>query len=254
MQKQQSKWKLECLYPSIYHLQFANHYDAAMHFLRYQENYESPMWRDKQFTILEYMEWYAKTQCDWKKEAVTNRGTIKKKPVQMFTYPGDWGGFNLPSYVFDRVTLQNIPDPNHYDRFMHTIAQTCREMSVMSGPWYLIGTVDGPKATRYIDHEVAHGGFYYTLPAYFEYMNELIYEKTPIEPIQALRAWLLDVGYCEAVVMDETQACFATGIPLKIKKTNPKGYALCQKAQAPYKRFFKKTIEALKTEGFCHYV
>ncbi|KKN46604.1 hypothetical protein LCGC14_0671090 [marine sediment metagenome] len=50
------QWRLETLYPGIFQLRFENAYDCAMHFLRYQENYESPVWRDKVFTLLEYEE------------------------------------------------------------------------------------------------------------------------------------------------------------------------------------------------------
>lgn len=235
------EWKFEKLYPGIFHLQFANHYDACMHFLRYQENYESPEWRGKQFTLLDYMEWYAKTQCEWKKE----RGK-KKVPVQMFSYPGDWGGFNIPSYVFDRTTPDVIPDFNRYDKFMQAIVDSIREMGV--DKFYLIGTVAGPNAEKYLDHEVAHG-FYYTCDEYHEAVNAVYYDKTPLEVCHKLKDWLEDAGYCDAVLVDESHAYLATGLPDKLKDDVD-----CKKARAPFQRLFRKQKKAMEQEGFCHYV
>ena len=237
----QSKWKLEELYPSIFHLQFANHYDACMHWLRYQENYESPKFRNKIFTLLEYMEWYAKNQCEWKK----TKGK-KKVPVQMFSYPGDWGGFNVPSYVFDRLTRDTIPDWNGYDVFMHAIVKAIKSLG--HEKFYLIGTVAGRNAERYLDHEVSHG-LYYVNDTYRDEAQYIFYNNTNVLVCQVVREYLTEQGYCNEVVVDEAIAYFATGLPDKLKKSES-----CKKAQGPYRRLFKKTTAALEADSFCHYV
>ena len=89
------KWKIERLYPGIYHLNFAEHYDLCMHFVRYQEYYEGPEHREKIFTLLDYMEWYAEEH---------GKGG--------FTYASDWSGFNVPDWVLHQVRNADIPDLN----------------------------------------------------------------------------------------------------------------------------------------------
>lgn len=70
--------KLQKITDKIYHLHFDKQYDLAMHFLRYQEYYECPNDRfyKNSFTLAEFMHWYA-------------------KEYGSFSYPEDWGGFNL---------------------------------------------------------------------------------------------------------------------------------------------------------------
>ncbi len=77
-------FKIKQIKPRIFLFEFTDQYNMNMHFLRYQEFYESPnpKFRNKSFTILEFMEWQAKTE---------GSGN--------FTYPTAWSGFNLPSHI-----------------------------------------------------------------------------------------------------------------------------------------------------------
>lgn len=222
------KWKLEEIQPRIFHLQFDNHYDVSMHFLRYQENYESPEWKNKIFTILEFMEWYAKNECKWE----TDKGK-KKERVQMFSYPGDWGGFNVPCYVFDRLTRDDIPDFNEYDKFMQSIVDSIRSMG--HSRFYLIGTKKDTDSTCIVDHEVSHGLFYTNR----HYRDDALalYHDTDERVRDLLKDWMLKSGYCEEVIIDETIAYLATGLPDKLVVNK-----LCKKAMAPYKALFKETV------------
>ena len=69
-----------------------------MHFLRAQEFYESPFpeFKGKNFNLIDYMEKYAKAYGD-----------------NVFTYPGDWCGFNIPSNVLKECYFGNILDVNN---------------------------------------------------------------------------------------------------------------------------------------------
>jgi len=229
-------WSLEKLYPGIFHLSFAHPYDTAMHFLRYQENYESPFWRNKDFSLIQYMEWYAKNECrwlqKWKKASVKTDATS-----HMFSYPGDWGGFNVPSYVFDRITRDSTPDFNRYDCFMESITGAIRLQGYKK--FYLIGTTPGPKSHEYLDHEVCHG-FYYTSTHFKEQADGLL-EDVSSDAKMYLEDWLLDGGYCEEVVDDETVAYFATGLPDKLKKNTK-----CKDACKPFQSLLKATVKSFE--------
>ncbi len=229
------KWKLEQLYPGVYHLNFANRYDLCMHFLRYQEYYEGEEHRGKIFTIFDYMEWYAKSSSTHK--------TRKGKKTQVFTYPGDWSGFNVPSYVFEALNPSTIPDGNRYDAFMRQIALLAMGLE-KTGRWYLIGTSSdlgspsGLTTKDILAHEIAHG-FYYTNHQYRDAVQEL-YEKIPAGVRSKLQDWLLERTYCQEVVLDETHAYLATGLPDKLKKDEA-----CKKARRPFIREFRRLKKAL---------
>jgi hypothetical protein len=207
-----------------------------MHFLRYQEYYEgSEEFKGQIFTIFDYMEWYAKSSSTHK--------TRKGKKTQVFTYPGDWSGFNVPSYVFEELTPSTIPDSSRYDEFMRNIALLAIGIEKRE-KWYLIGTSSdlgspsGLKNEDVLAHEIAHG-FYYTNDQYRNAVNEL-YEKVPVEVRDKLQKWLLKIGYCQDVVLDETHAYLATGLPDELRK-----HEACKKARRPFIREFKRLKKAL---------
>ena len=54
------KYTLKEIKGGIFLVEFDNQYDLAMTFLRYQEFYESPKFKGKRFTIIDFMEWYSK--------------------------------------------------------------------------------------------------------------------------------------------------------------------------------------------------
>ena len=96
---------LKQVLPKIFLLTFDNHYDLCMHFLRYQEFYESPKYRQQPFNLLELIRWYSNTYGDGD-----------------FTYTNDWAGFNIPSWVLNDFKEKTITDLNQYDRFMLAIS------------------------------------------------------------------------------------------------------------------------------------
>jgi len=55
-----------------------------------------------------------------------------------------------------------------------------------------------------------------------------------------LQDWLIKGTYCQEVVLDETHAYLATGLPDKLKKDEA-----CKKARRPFIREFRRLKKAL---------
>ena len=77
--------KIKEIMPRIFQIDFSERETLLKAFIRFQEFYESPEFKDKVFTVEEYAEWYMKA---YKKDS--------------FTYFSDWSGCNVPSYVFEK--------------------------------------------------------------------------------------------------------------------------------------------------------
>lgn len=177
--------------PRIFLFEFSNHYDMCMHFMRYQEFYESPSpkFRDKPFLILHFMKWYT-----------------HKYGGGSFTYPNDWNGFNIPGDVIKSVHALGITDKNEYDYEMWMAWKECKSRA-SDQDFYIIGVVRGNKA---LSHEIAHGLFYLN-PEYKKEMKKLVKGLDP-----AIRKTINDglkkLGYTPKVYVDETQAYMSTGL------------------------------------------
>jgi len=213
--------------PNIFLFKFKDYYDMAMHFLRYQEYYESasPQFRGKQFEIFDFMRWYS-----------------KKYGKDAFTYPKDWGGFNIPSSVIMDVHALVIKDFNKYDASMFGgwdyCAQIIKDTSPV-GTWvgkhpkfYIIGSVDSGSTLK---HEVAHG-FFYTIPEYKKEMTALV-KALPLDIRKLVNKTLSKMGYTPKVFIDETQAYMATGL---YTESNPKFEDKLKKARKPFIKLFNK--------------
>lgn len=188
--------KLKKPLPNIYFLDFENRYDLAMTFLRTQEFYENPNqeFYRKTWPILDFMEWYAKTQ----------------SKNNCFTYPYDWAGFNVPSFAIDNV-LNAIPDPNKYDKYLSDVVNAIRLDT--SDNFYLIGSVGFAS----FDHEIAHG-LYYTNPDYHHEMNDALSDLDKSLKDDFLFK-ISNMMYHESVLLDEAQAYLSTGLFKAAKNT-----------------------------------
>lgn len=177
--------------PRIFLFEFGNHYDMCMHFLRYQEFYESPspQFRDKPFTILTFMKWYS-----------------KKYGAGSFTYPNDWNGFNIPGDTIKKVHALGITDKNQYDYEMWLAWKECKAKAD-GQDFYIIGVVRGNKA---LSHEIAHGLFYLNL----EFRKEMKKLVKGLDPTirKTVNEGLKKLGYTPKVYIDETQAYMSTGL------------------------------------------
>lgn len=184
------KYILREVKPKIFLLDFRNSYDLAMHFMRYQEFYESasPRFRGKVWPWVDFMKWYSKRH---------GKGA--------FTYAIDWQGFNIPGDTIESAWSQGIPDVNAYDKEMFDIAQQCKEMA--KGDFYLVGATG---RTSVLKHEIAHG-FFYTVPEYRKEMTQLNKDLDPAFRKQ-VNVTLKKMGYTPKVFVDECQAYLATGV------------------------------------------
>lgn len=175
---------------TILHIRFPNQYELTSTFLRFQEVYESPNFRNKVFTHEEYFDWYAQ-EC----------GNM--------TYFSDWHGFNLPDYAFDKF-LRGDFDPlwNKEKELLSLIDDnfdSSRGLVVeLQRPYYVIGTWRDNE----LAHEVIHG-LYYTNKQYKEQVDLLIKhtDENIREPLE--RAILKH--YDKSVLIDETNAYILTG-------------------------------------------
>lgn len=180
--------------PRIFAVIIKDDYDRAMLFCRYQEFYESPFdeIRGEYFTLEELMRIYT-----------------KKKKKSHFTYPSDWGGYNIPSDVLLKAFKVFAGTKNQYDKIMYEIGFFC-EKKTNGLPFYLIG-VDKLKS-KTMNHEIAHG-LYYTNHSYKEVCNTLI-NDIPIRVYNRIKKELIKIGYFDdkKIIDDEIQAFLSTGL------------------------------------------
>ena len=181
--------------PKIYAVQVTDDYDRAMLFLRAQEYYESAFseFRGLNFNIFAYMNRYRK---HWSKDH--------------FSYPADWSGYNVPSDEVESCYNQldhEIDMITPYDEYMMHIVWCIRQHQ-KKGKFYLLG-VDSLDSWV-MDHEMAHARFF-TDPEYKKSMTELM-QQMPRKLTEELNEFLINEGYPEKVLADETQAYLATGL------------------------------------------
>ena len=204
--------------PGFYIVKCADSYELGMLFARVQEYYESPMdeYRGKNFCLFEFMNRYRK-----------NKGR------ESFSYPLDWGGYNVPSSSFEPC-LRGVGKVDYitpYDHEMLVILHMIRAEQPI-GPFYLIGVeeFDG----MVINHESAHALFYLNgnyradVELQIKYgISKSLYDK--------LEKRLLEEGYTHSVVIDEIQA-YCVSDPFVFKGI--RGIkTLCNKLSKIHKQF-----------------
>lgn len=189
------------IFPKIFAVSIKNDYDRAMLFCRYQEFYESPFKeiRGKYFSLEYYMWIYT-----------------KQRKEEVFTYPRDWSGYNIPSGSIEKALnvfyYKNTPSP--YDKIMSDIYFSCENNPLKSGKprskWYLLGA-DSYKSQT-MDHEIAHG-MYYTNRDYKKSVSELI-SGIKKSDYSFLCKNLVKMGYADdkKILDDEIQAFLSTGL------------------------------------------
>lgn len=214
------KGKVKEIKPFIYCVEVDDNYDRAMLFCRYQEFYESPykQFRGKYFSWMEYMRFYKKA---WKKD--------------VFTYPEDWSGYNIPSNILDKAHDKFYKE-TEYDVIMNDIIFYCslNAQNKNNGTrhnWYLIGASSKDKGT--MNHEIAHGLFYINK----EYKTRMLYQLSliPKKTMDKIDKKLIKMGYVNdrKILDDEAQAFLSTGLynGLDIKEI--------EKYEKPFIKIFK---------------
>lgn len=205
------KGRVKEVKPFIYCVEVDDNYDRAMLFCRYQEFYESPykQFRGKPFTWMEYMRFYKNS---WKKN--------------VFTYPEDWVGYNIPSTILEK-SIDTFYKETEYDVIMNNIFFYCSldSQNKNNGTrhnWYLIGA--SSKDSRTMDHEIAHG-LYFTNKEYKKEVNKLIKNIKPSH-YDKLKKKLIKMGYVDdkKIIDDEIQSFMSTGLYNKLDTKELKKY------------------------------
>ena len=191
-------YEIKEIIPRVYAVKVEDGYQRAMLFLRSQEHYESafPEIKGHHFDIFSFMEIYRK----W-------------KGLEYFSYPDDWTGFNVPSHVVESCTnyvldARNGLFPTPYDYIMSDIINSVKGGLKKEKKYYLIGVdkFDG----RTMQHELAHG-LYYVNDSYKKSADVLV-SNMPSRIVEELSNIILEMGYCEEVIVDEIQAYMSTGL------------------------------------------
>jgi hypothetical protein len=197
---------------AIYHFLMPSQYWLTSTFLRFQEFYESPRFREQTFTLEEFQDWY-----------VTTRN-------QEFSYYTDWSGFNFPSYVVKEFTPRQAAW-----RFMPLSRKEKWVISQLPKAeeerFYVIGTYQGSRGLV-ISHEVVHGLFYLH-PAYAEEVTQVLQEHD----LPEFKKELLGTGYCEEVLIDEINAYLTTGLCTALRG---KDWKAARSARPRLLRVFRK--------------
>lgn len=182
------KYSLSNLYPGIYLCKVEDMYDLAMTFCRVQEYYESPIKeiRSRKFTFIELMSRYA------------------KRDNGSFSYPLDWGGFNVPGPVVEALYKDGVEDQNIYDNIIIDIHKTITA-EVGDSHYYLIGS-NSDKCT--IAHECAHALFF--LNKEYKKKTKEILKKLHKSVYKKAKKVLFELGYDKSVIDDELQAYLST--------------------------------------------
>lgn len=172
-------------YRNIWHVQFPSSSDRfppediALHFLRFQEHYESPRFRGKVFTWLEYITWYMET-------------------YGAFTYPQDWNGFNFPGCVLTPFRKGRFNPLTDREKALLGALKNVKPKD------YVIGTREEEKDT--IDHELAHA-LWYTNRDY----REEVFRVLDGGKYDRQYKVMLRQGYDHSVLTDELQAYAISG-------------------------------------------
>lgn len=219
----------------IVHITFPNQYELCATMLRMQEFYESPYPQIKghPFTLEVFMDLYAE-----------DKGN--------FTYYSDWNGFNVPG----DVVCQFLTDMEHIGyplskkerRLVHLLKVAMDGFEPdTDDTFYLIAT--HKKESSPIEHEEAHA--YYYLYSKYRTATNIMYDRSKIEfpeYIQSIRDTLLRMGYCEDVIIDETQAYLSTDTIDEMTKRFNCDRKVMTKLSKPYKVTLKKHIKDIKNE------
>ena len=164
-----SKHRIE---PGIVIVQFETQYALAATFLRIQEHYESPRFRNRVFSLEQYMDWYAGR-------------------YGAFTYFEDWSGFNVPSTALKPFYA------GAFDPLLNKEECLLRLLQDEAAPFYLIGTA----ARENLKHEAAHALFFLN-PTYRREVRAAMrrYDTS------GLRQRIAEMGYHRSVLTDEVHA------------------------------------------------
>lgn len=201
------KYKLKTIKNNIFVIIVKNRYDLGMLFCRVQEFYESPKFKNKNFSIWKYFDWYSKTN------------------LGFFSYPKDYCGYNVPLKIA-RLCYNKNKVESPYDVIFNKLLN-----SIKAKDGYIIG-VDNLSSDIF-KHELCHA-LYHTDKNYKNKMDSITKSLSKNE-ISKFKKNLKNKGYCVGVTFDEIQAYMAIEENNSISKSVKNRKKLHNK----YKKVFK---------------
>jgi len=204
----QGSFSTEELIPNLFIIKHKNRKQSALTFIRFQEYYESPKYKNKKFSIDEFYNYYKKTHGS-------------------FSYHKDWAGFNFPSHVLHSVN--NSMDLTVREKQIFNLLK-----SIDRG--YIIGVNKNEPKNTY-RHEIAHG-LYFLNKEYKKEVKKILNGKN-LNPIKKV---LKKMGYHNSILTDEVQAylCFDLN-DLKQFGLNIKPYdGLRKELKKVFRKYFKR--------------
>jgi len=176
-------------------LLFESQKELASTFLRFQEYYESPEFKDKIFTLEQFKSWYIKN-------------SPKGKETGEFTYYEDWNGFNIPSKVLKAFYESKFnPLSNEEKQLLDLFKNEKNE-------FYIIAAHKNYENREgLINHELAH----------YLFLKNEDYKKKILEILNKFDTKKLKKeldslgGYNQEVIDDEVQAHCISSTPGKLK-------------------------------------
>jgi hypothetical protein len=152
--------------------------ELAETMMRFQEYYENPFWQGKIFTVKEFSSWYNK-KYDSK-------------------YYKDWQGFNFPSKILEpfKKGLFN-PLTKKEKNFLDFFKEK-------KGNFYVIGA----NQEDVLKHELCHALFYTNINYRNSIIKIILNNK---KKFNNLEKYLIKLGYCKDVILDEIQAYILDG-------------------------------------------
>lgn len=168
--------KVTEILPNIYLVTFKSEKDLAMTFIRFQEYYESPKFRNKIFTLEEFKQWY-----------------IEK--YGKFSYAEDWSGFNIPSSVLEPFIDGRFCDLSDLEiKFLDYFKK------VTNSNYYIIGSNDCPDV---LEHEICHALFYTNNQYKLEVEDTIRNNESKLSNVFNK---VIEWGYTDNVIIDEVNA------------------------------------------------
>lgn len=189
----------------------------SYYFLRFQEYYESPEFKDKIFTLGQLREWYS----------------IK---YGAFTYYSDFVGFNIPSSVIDKFKT------GIFDPLTEEENELLELFKYRTDKYYIIGAQDS--SLDVIQHEICHG-LYYKIPEYKKKVDVLINKaiKAKDQLVLIFMEHLGEIGYHEDVFVDEINAYYATE-----PEATYHGVSFNKNLRNKLKALFKERLDEIQSE------
>ncbi len=157
---------------------FSSQEELCKTFIRFQEYYESPEFKDKIFTLGQYKQWYS-------------------EQYGAFTYYEDWNGFNIPGWVF-LPFVQGLFDP--LTKQEQLLLDKVQYHSLDS--LYVIGTHSGGDDGTLI-HELRHAKFSLNSKYKESVLREIDLNKNHTVHLED---WIINKGYNIGVLKDEVNA------------------------------------------------